>query len=61
MSTLDELRRTVVELHAELVRNDLVAWTAGNISDTIIYDGTDQPVNFGRTISMTPERIRLSI
>ena len=30
-------------------------WTVGNISDTITYDGTDQPVNFGRTISMTPE------
>jgi hypothetical protein len=30
-------------------------WTVGNLSDTITYDGTDQPVNFGRTISMTPE------
>jgi L-ribulose-5-phosphate 4-epimerase len=32
VSALDELRSTVVELHAELVRNDLVAWTAGNVS-----------------------------
>jgi len=30
-------------------------WTVGNVSDTITYDGTDQPVHFGRTISMTPE------
>jgi hypothetical protein len=30
-------------------------WTVGNVSDTITYDGTDQPVHFGRTISMAPE------
>jgi hypothetical protein len=30
-------------------------WTVGDVSDTIAYDGTDQPVHFGRTISMTPE------
>jgi len=30
-------------------------WTVGNVTDTITYDGTDQPVHFGRTISMTPE------
>lgn len=30
-------------------------WTSGPVSDTIAYDGTDQPVHFGRTISMTPE------
>ncbi len=30
-------------------------WTVGNLSDTITYDGTDQPVHFGRTISMTPD------
>lgn len=29
-------------------------WTVGNVSDTIAYDGTDQPVHFGRTLSMTP-------
>jgi hypothetical protein len=29
-------------------------WTSNNVSDTIIYDGTDQPVHFGRTISMAP-------
>ena len=32
MSTLTELRRTVADLHAELVRYNLVVWTAGNIS-----------------------------
>jgi hypothetical protein len=30
-------------------------WTVGNTSDTIGYDGTDQPVHFDRTISMTPD------
>ena len=30
-------------------------WTANGVSDTITYDGTDQPVHFGRTISMAPE------
>jgi L-ribulose-5-phosphate 4-epimerase len=29
---IDELRRTVCELHAELPRNGLVAWTSGNLS-----------------------------
>jgi len=30
-------------------------WTSGNVSDTILADGSDQPVHFGRTISLTPE------
>jgi hypothetical protein len=30
-------------------------WTHGDVSDTLAYDGTDQPVHFGRTISMAPE------
>ncbi|HEV2115222.1 MAG TPA: hypothetical protein VGR48_04290 [Terriglobales bacterium] len=30
-------------------------WTVGNVSDTISNDAVDQPVKFGRTISMTPE------
>ena len=30
-------------------------WTSGNVSDTITADGTDQPVHFGRTISIAPE------
>lgn len=29
------MRRTVCDLHAELVRNNLVAWTAGNVSGRI--------------------------
>ncbi len=32
MSVLDELRRELAELHGDLVRNGLVAWTQGNIS-----------------------------
>jgi L-ribulose-5-phosphate 4-epimerase len=30
--TIAQLRRQVAELHAELVRNQLVVWTAGNVS-----------------------------
>jgi hypothetical protein len=30
-------------------------WTSGNVSNTITADGTDQPVQFGRTISIAPE------
>ncbi|GII00176.1 L-ribulose-5-phosphate 4-epimerase [Planobispora takensis] len=30
-----ELRETVCDLHAELVRNNLVAWTAGNVSGRV--------------------------
>ncbi len=30
-------------------------WTSGNVSDTITADGSDQPVRFGRTISIAPE------
>ena len=29
---LADVRRTVCDLHAELTRYDLVAWTAGNVS-----------------------------
>jgi L-ribulose-5-phosphate 4-epimerase len=34
-STLDSMRREVSLLHAELVRYNLVAWTAGNVSGRI--------------------------
>ncbi|MEV0069273.1 MULTISPECIES: L-ribulose-5-phosphate 4-epimerase [unclassified Amycolatopsis] len=32
LGTVAELRRTVADLHGELTRNELVAWTAGNVS-----------------------------
>jgi L-ribulose-5-phosphate 4-epimerase len=32
IDTLDELRRSACDLHAELPRNGLVAWTSGNLS-----------------------------
>ncbi len=31
-SVIDEVRREVADLHAELPRNELVVWTAGNVS-----------------------------
>jgi hypothetical protein len=30
-------------------------WTFGDVSDTLTYDGTEQPATFGRTIIMAPE------
>ncbi|SDU28645.1 L-ribulose-5-phosphate 4-epimerase [Jiangella alkaliphila] len=35
MTALDQLRRTVCDLHAELTRNHLVAWTSGNVSGRV--------------------------
>lgn len=32
LEVIAELRRTVADLHGELTRNELVSWTAGNIS-----------------------------
>ena len=32
MTAVAETRRTVAQLHQELVRNQLVAWTSGNVS-----------------------------
>ena len=37
--TVDSMRRQVSDLHAELVRYNLVAWTAGNVSGRV--PGTD--------------------
>lgn len=34
-ATLEQVRRTVCDLHAELVRYGLVAWTAGNVSGRV--------------------------
>jgi L-ribulose-5-phosphate 4-epimerase len=36
---IDQVRRTVCELHAELPRNGLVAWTSGNISARVPGSG----------------------
>jgi L-ribulose-5-phosphate 4-epimerase len=56
--TVDALRRTVCDLHAELVRYGLVAWTAGNISGRV--PGTDRFVIKPSGISyeeLSPEAI----
>ncbi|MGW7481578.1 L-ribulose-5-phosphate 4-epimerase [Nonomuraea muscovyensis] len=33
--TVADMRKTISDLHAELVRNNLVAWTAGNVSGRV--------------------------
>jgi L-ribulose-5-phosphate 4-epimerase len=55
---ISALRRTVCDLHAELVRYGLVAWTAGNVSGRV--PGTDRfvikPSGIGYD-ELTPEAI----
>jgi len=58
VTTLAELRRAVCDLHAELVRYGLVAWTAGNVSGRL--PGTDRFVIKPSGVSyddLTPESI----
>lgn len=58
MTTLAELRRTVCDLHAELVRYGLVVWTAGNVSGRV--PGSDRFVIKPSGVSyhdLTPESI----
>lgn len=43
------------EIQIQSLGGEKYKWTVGNVADTITYDGTDQPVHFGRTISMAPE------
>ena len=38
MSVVADVRRTVAELHRELLRNGLVAWTTGNVSARVADD-----------------------
>jgi L-ribulose-5-phosphate 4-epimerase len=58
VTALKELRRAVCDLHAELVRYGLVAWTAGNVSGRL--PGTDRFVIKPSGVSydeLTPESI----
>jgi L-ribulose-5-phosphate 4-epimerase len=58
VTALKELRAAVCDLHAELVRYQLVAWTAGNVSARV--PGTDRFVIKPSGISyddLTPESI----
>ncbi len=41
VATVDDARHQLVDLHHELVRNNLVAWTAGNVSARASRDGAD--------------------
>jgi L-ribulose-5-phosphate 4-epimerase len=58
IDTVSELRRTVCELHAELPRHGLVAWTSGNLSARV--PGEELMVIKASGISfdeLTPEHI----
>jgi L-ribulose-5-phosphate 4-epimerase len=60
MPDVAELRRQVCELHAELTRNGLVAWTSGNLSARV--PGEDLMVIKASGVSydeMTPEAVVL--
>lgn len=43
------------QLKIEDLGGNKYKFTSGTISDTVIADGTDQPVHFGRTMSLAPE------
>lgn len=43
------------QIQIQALGGEKYKWTVGTVSDTMTYDGTDQPVHFGRTISMAPE------
>jgi hypothetical protein len=43
------------QMKIEALGGNKYKWTSGNVSDTILADGSDQPVHFGKTISLTPE------
>ena len=58
IDTLSELRRTVCDLHAELPRHGLVAWTSGNLSARV--DGEELMVIKASGVpfeELTPEAI----
>lgn len=52
---MEKSKFTGEEVKIQDLGSNKYKWTVGNVSDTITYDGTDQPVHFGRTISMAPE------
>jgi hypothetical protein len=54
---MDKSKFTGEQIKIQDLGGNKYKWTVGNVSDTITYDGTDQPVHFGRTLSMTPEAV----
>ena len=52
---MEKSKFTGEQIQIQNLGNNKYKWTVGDVSDTIVYDGTDQPVHFGRTISMSPE------
>ena len=61
LGTVDRLRRQVSGLHAELTRNELVVWTAGNVSARV--PGSDLMIIKPSGVSyddLTPERMVLT-
>ena len=58
MSALAEIRKTVSDLHQELVRNRLVAWTSGNISARVPHEDLMVIKASGvRYETMTPDEV----
>jgi hypothetical protein len=43
------------QIHIQDLGGNRYKWTVGDLSDTITYDGTDQPSQFGQTVSVAPE------
>jgi hypothetical protein len=52
---MEKSKFTGEQVRIEDLGGNKYKWTSNNVSDTITYNGTEQPVHFGRTLSMAPE------
>lgn len=52
---MDKTKVTGEQMKIQDLGNHKFKWTSGNDSDTVTADGTDQPVHYGRTMSLTME------
>jgi hypothetical protein len=52
---MEKSKFTGDQIKIESLGGEKYKWTVGADSDTIAYDGTDQPAHYDRTIAMTPQ------
>jgi hypothetical protein len=50
---MDKTKVTGEQMKIQDLGNNKFKWTSGNDSDTVTADGTDQPIHYGRTMSLT--------
>jgi hypothetical protein len=52
---LEKSKFTGEQMKIEDLGGNKYKWTFGDNSDTVTADGTDQPIHYGQTMSLTPE------